>query len=239
MKPDRINELFANQEQLLPHRAYLEALVKPSVDIHITTETPETHQSRLGGHPLVEKGFVWPKYQIGEYKFLGQINFSEIKDRPTLLPETGILSLFYAFDEEGEIFLGDDGYVLGYFWRSSSDLEIQESQKPTPESKKIVLTGGVDMPRHRDLRNDWPFDATLLEDELSGDDSSENYMLGYPSFYSLAYDPTPSLDWVSLLTLESRDEFDWCWHDGDKLMVFIEKEALKHGNFSALKADAG
>jgi len=64
-------------------------------------------------------------------------------------------------------------------------------------------------------------------------------MLGYPSHYSLMYDPTPGEDWVSLITLASYDEFEWCWHDADKLMVFIEKSKLEAKDFSNLKADAG
>ena len=69
-------------------------------------------------------------------------------------------------------------------------------------------------------------------------DYREDYMLGYPSSCSLAYDPTPKGDWMSLLTLRSHDKFDWCWHD-DNLMIFIEKDKLKNADFSNLKTDAG
>ncbi|WP_146390953.1 DUF1963 domain-containing protein [Allorhodopirellula solitaria] len=48
--------------------------------------------------------FAWPAHDVGEYRFLGQIDFSEITDRPDSLPDSGLLSLFYAFDEDGEVF---------------------------------------------------------------------------------------------------------------------------------------
>jgi len=42
-----------------------------------------------------------------------------------------------------------------------------------------------------------------------------------------------------LLTLRSLKQFDWCWHDGDRPMVFIERERLAECDFSRLKGDAG
>ncbi|MBK6691765.1 MAG: DUF1963 domain-containing protein [Myxococcales bacterium] len=66
-----------------------------------------------------------------------------------------------------------------------------------------------------------------------------DHLLGYPSHYSLGYDPTPGPEWVSLLTLHSHDALEWCWQDGNKLMVFIERERLAARDFSALKCDAG
>ena len=53
------------------------------------------------------------------------------------------------------------------------------------------------------------------------------------------YDPTPGAEWISLLTVGSLDEFEWCWHDGDTLMVFIEPAKLEQKDFSHLKSDAG
>jgi hypothetical protein len=42
-----------------------------------------------------------------------------------------------------------------------------------------------------------------------------------------------------LLTAASHDDLGWCWHDGDMLMVFIQKARLLKRDFSALRADAG
>jgi hypothetical protein len=65
------------------------------------------------------------------------------------------------------------------------------------------------------------------------------YLLGYPFNTTLAYDPTPGPEWRSLLTLSSDDELEWCWHDGDWLVTFIEQQRLHAGDFSQIKSDAG
>ena len=66
-----------------------------------------------------------------------------------------------------------------------------------------------------------------------------DYLLGYPSYYSLGYDPTPGPEWIALLTLNSWRALDWCWGDGNKLMVFIERARLAARDFSKLKTEAG
>ena len=67
----------------------------------------------------------------------------------------------------------------------------------------------------------------------------EAYLLGYPGVSTLAYDPTPGPGWTSLLTLTSMKELDWCWHDGDFLHIFIERERLARADFTRLASDAG
>ncbi len=240
MKPEVLEKYIAKDSELSIHSEYLKKLFVPSADIAISSNTPKKHESRFGGQALVANDFVWPKHEIGEYRFLGQINFKEIIDRPSILPDTGLLSLFYAYDEDGEIFWGDDGYILGYYWPKLDGLSLISSPSGKySNSKKIILTGGLEIPRHEDLRNDWPFDTEILYGLAEDINPPEDYMLGYPSFYTLAYDPTPGTEWISLLTLTSYDEFDWCWHDGDKLMVFIESDKLVSKEFSHLKSDAG
>ena len=239
MRPEILEQFINTDEALSPHKEYLNAITKPSVDILVSNDQAKAAESRFGGPPLVSEDFVWPTHEEGEYRFLGQINFSEIKQPADLLPESGLLSLFYAYDEDGDIFWGDDGYVVGYFYSDISALTLYNQTPTHDNAKKIGFSNGIEIPRHEALRNDWPFNTEALYalPELEG--FSENYMLGYPSFHTLAYDPTPDDDWVSLLTLTSYDEFGWCWHDGDKLMIFIEKEKLKNADFRNLKTDAG
>lgn len=68
----------------------------------------------------------------------------------------------------------------------------------------------------------------------------DSYLLGYPGVSSLAYDPTPGPEWVSLLTFASDDGLEWCcWHDGDYLHVAIERDRIAKQDFSALASDAG
>ena len=65
------------------------------------------------------------------------------------------------------------------------------------------------------------------------------YMLGYPLNTTLAYDPTPGPGWSSLLTLDSDDDLEWCWHDGDWLVTFFNDQQALAGDFSDIRADAG
>ena len=43
----------------------------------------------------------------------------------------------------------------------------------------------------------------------------------------------------SLLTLQSHEEFHWCWQDGARLMAFIENARLHARDFSHLQVDCG
>jgi uncharacterized protein YwqG len=239
LNPEILENFINTDEELSAHKEYLNSITRVSVDISFSKDDAKDYESRFGGKPLVSKDFVWPTHEEGEYRFLGQINFSEIKHPRGLLPESGLLSLFYAYDEDGEIFWGDDDFVVGYFYPTVNDLTIYTQTSTNQKTKKIVFNNGIEIPRHVDLRTDWPFDTEALYDLPNLEGCCEDYMLGYPSFYTLAYDPTPSKEWISLLTLTSYDEFDWCWHDGDKLMIFIEKEKLKNADFRNLKTDAG
>ncbi|KRG65020.1 hypothetical protein ABB26_05660 [Stenotrophomonas humi] len=238
MQRTDIDALVDAHPTLHAHRDYLHGIARPSVTVQIDEQGPFGHQSRFGGNPLVGPGFEWPLHPIGEYCFIGHIDFAEIVDRPEALPDSGVLSLFHAQDEEGEVFWGNDGYVLGYYWPDPTVLVPMASPhgRPAP-ARRIHLRGAIDLPRHRELRNDWPFDVDQLED--LGQALPDDYLLGHPSHYSLAYDPMPGPDWCSLLTVQSHEAFDWCWHDGDKLMVFIEKQRLAARDFSRLKSDAG
>lgn len=117
LNPRILESFIRNDEELSPHKGYIDSIIKPSVDISFSSDEANDYESRFGGAPLVPKGFEWPIHEAGEYRFLGQINFSEIKDCSDNLPKSGILSLFYAYDEDGEIFWGDDGYESGALFK--------------------------------------------------------------------------------------------------------------------------
>jgi uncharacterized protein YwqG len=239
MNPSVLEEFISTEAELSPHKDYLKSITKPSVDIIFLNREAKDHESRTGGRPLVSKDFVWPTHEKGKYRFLGQINFSEINLPEKILPESGLLLLFYAYDEDGEIFWSSDGYVVGYFYPEVESLVLYDQSPAEYKARKMAFSNGEEIPRHEDLRTDWPFNTDILADLPYWQDYREDYMLGYPSFCSLAYDPTPKGDWMSLLTLRSYKNFDWCWHDGDKLMIFIEKDRLRNADFSNLKTDAG
>jgi uncharacterized protein YwqG len=240
MTKDELRQLVGKDEDLVPHLDYILSIAKPSVDIALVKGKPDAGGSRFGGNPFVPPGFTWPAHAVGEYRFLGQINFADIENAPARLPGFGLLSLFYAYDEDGDVFWQDEDYILGSYWPNSDGFAVHKSPQPdAPITREIKLQGSLNLPRHEELRDDWPLDRDDLDALIYLTESNNAYLMGYPSFTTLAYDPTPKGGWISLLTVHSLDELDWCWHDGDKLMVFIQPEKLAACDFSQLKSDAG
>ena len=229
----------AKIEANAPHADYLKSIVRPCVDIDMVGPPTAPESSRFGGHPFVPSEFRWPQHDDGEYRFLGQINFNEIEAAPHPLPQTGLLSLFYAHDDDGEVFWGADGDIIGYFWEDHRGHAVFDSPTTVADPQRITLTAGVDIPRHWELRSAWPFAEDDLRELVALLGPPRWHLLGYPSFTSLAYDPTPGPGWVPLLTVGSLDELEWVWHDGDNLMVLVEADRLAARDFGHLKSDAG
>lgn len=239
MNMDQLRDAILGVDSVAAHVDRIIALAKPSVAIELVDEPLADACSRFGGRPLVPSDFTWPAHPIGEYRFLGQINFAEIEGLPAELPNRGLLSLFYAFDEDGEIFWQDDRYIVGYFWERFEEHVLSTRDFGRVAGIRIRLKGSIDIPLRQELYNDRCLDWKSLTDLRDAIETGGAHMLGYPRYNSLAYDPTPSPTWTHLLQVASFDELDWCWHDGDPLMIFIETEKLAARQFDALKADAG
>lgn len=237
-------EKIIKESSYSKHLEYVRSLVLPSIELTKVASEIKFASSKLGGNPDVPRDFQWPKHEFGDYRFVAQFNLKEITQPFPHLPETGLLSIFIADDEEGEYFWGDDGYASVYFFNSENDLI--PTSNPNFKNQPCIpvkLNTSVDIPVRSDLLEGTPLSDDQLEDlrhdVLEKLDKKLNYLLGYPFYSTLAYDPRPDENWTSLLTLSSIDELDWCWHDGDFLMLFIEKEKLKEGDFSYVKSDAG
>ncbi|WP_338761646.1 YwqG family protein [Bernardetia sp. ABR2-2B] len=226
------------------HKDYIKALIIPSIEISRSNSKIKIGSSKLGGIPDIPPSFECPQHEYGYYRFVAQFNLKDISPPFSQLPKEGVLSVFIADDDEGENFWGDDGYAKVYFFDNESDLKPSKNQYFSNQPcMSISLKNSVDIPFRNKLLKENPLSQSQL-DELSYDimeklDKKLDYMFGYPFYSSLAYDPRPSENWISLLTLSSIDELDWCWHDGDFLMLFIEKEKLKQKDFSYIKSDAG
>jgi uncharacterized protein YwqG len=223
-------------EYLVKHSEDVLKLAEPVVSMTLTDGMGQAQSSRLGGQPFVPREFEWPQHPVGIYKFLGQINFSEIENRPEALPATGLLVLFFAYDDEGEVFWQDEGYVIANYFENYDDFDL--AGKPGP-SQKIEFNAGFALPQQQELLPDSLLGDGARDNLVNCLDHPVNYLLNYPSFNSLCYDPTPDKNWMSLLNLTSVTALNWCWHDGDRLMIFIEKDRLKNQDFSQLRADAG
>ena len=229
------------------HRDYLLGIARPSVEI-ITVTAPITQGcSKLGGSPDLPVGFQWPSHQHGMYRFIGQVNLADVPGGRHGLPGSGLLSFFCAHDDDGESFWGAPDYVIAL--RFEEVHELQPVRPPTAVGRgatcAVKFQAGADVPP-------WPWDAAVVAKwPISKPQRdayarlrrrlhpSGRYLMGYPLNSSLAYDPTPGPTWRSLLTLSSDGKLEWCWHDGDWLVAFIETHRLHAGDFSMIKADAG
>lgn len=228
------------------HRAFLLALARPSIEILDLDQPPRPRVSKFGGPPDVPPGFAWPRHRLGDYRFIGQFALADLPPAGGALPRHGLLSFFYAHDDDGESFWGDPDYVLAFHfedWTELSPVEPPEAVDLGAETA-IWFREGVDLPARPpgDPLGEWPVEDSRrdayweLRRRLH---RGRGHLLGYPFFTTLGYDPTPGPDWVSLLTLGSNDESEWSWHDGDWLMAFVEAERMRVGDFSSIRADAG
>lgn len=95
-------------------------LAKPSLQMTrtlIDEDALAAGASKLGGHPDVPIGFVWPYWGEKPLTFIGQFNFAEIASVASSdsLPKRGVLYFFYEADEVLERRTDDrDGWRLIY-----------------------------------------------------------------------------------------------------------------------------
>jgi uncharacterized protein YwqG len=245
MKIDSFLEIMA-KSKIAKYKEYLCQTVRPAIDIiKNRNEKPYLGCSRFGGTPDLPVGSEWPTHDSVPYRFLGQINFADLPLSEIELPSSGLLSLFVADDPTGECYLEvfEDEYLHTIYIPELTNIENVSSPNTVFGKTTVVkFCSTIDIPYDEYQIKDWPFDEEETDDynEIrSFLHESDDYLLGYPSHCTLAYNPTPGTEWVSLLTIGSDNDLEWCWHDGDKLMIFIERERLKNSDFSSLKADAG
>ena len=60
MNPEILENFINSDEDLSPHKEYLNSIAKPSFDISFSNDDAQDCESRFGGAPLVPKDFVWP-----------------------------------------------------------------------------------------------------------------------------------------------------------------------------------
>lgn len=235
MKPFDVTQFFNKHPQF--DRPEWQALIRPCIKIAFGVNHA-TDGSRWGGTPFLPQDFKLPKTDLGgEYRFLGQLNFGDFSQLNTpVMPKTGLLSLFFNNDDDA--FWGADGYVRGYYFADTADFILHEDKRAGWQMG-LSFYQGSDLPCNRYFDVPYPSDVGDFYDAFYADvDDVGDHLFGHPTNDSLGYDPTPD-GYLPLLSLSSHDELNWCWHDGDRLMLFIEKSALERGDFSNIKADAG
>lgn len=163
------------------------------------------------------------------------------------MPSTGLLSFFYAEDDTGESMWSDPDYVRVFRFDDLTSLQSVEPPAAVGAGSTCVVSFqlGADVPP-------WPWDPAAATQWPIRDDEDMSYLelreslhptgrylMGFPIDSSLAYDPTPSPEWRSLLTMRSDEDLKCCWNDDGWLMTFIEDRLLRAGDFSHINADAG
>jgi len=253
MDINKLSEIIETSK-IASHRDFIQQAIRPAVDIIKNKNAkPTLACSRFGGLPDLPIGSEWPTHDSIPYRFLGQINFADIPSKDIGLPSNGLLSLFVSPDnpEEGTpyIFWNDDEHIRAIFIPSLENLEPM-SPPPNfgienPQAVVLEFYPTIDLPFDKYQVDNWPFDfgsdeAKAYDEIRASLHKSNDYLLGYPTHNSLAYNPASGKEWVSLLTVGSDwDTLKWYWHDDDFLMIFIEDEKLKKSDFGLLKSDAG
>lgn len=246
MNRESLFEYFKEAE-LTQHWDFFQKYLRPAININKKLNSEVLlGTSKLGGEPDLPVDMPWPTHKLGSYCFIGQLNFAELPDSDGLLPSSGLLSLFYAYDIEERTFWQDPDYVKGFYIPEGIELkrhkipEIFQSFS-VQQTIPIEFEQGISIPHDKYQIKDWPLQDEYFYYEIHGEDvhPSGAHLLGYPTHCTLCFDPTPEGDFIPLITLPSFPELNWCWHDGDHLMVFIEKSKLQAGDFSCLVSEAG
>lgn len=179
--------------------------------------------------------------------------------QPLLSHRDGLLSFFVAEMPDDDVFWRDPGYLTALYTPADRVRNLAAAKAPAGAPFAVYhlkacvpvtsFRVGWEAPFRKEcvhLASEWPLTAEETDsyayEELMGKlKGAEEYLLGYPSYDSLCYDPTPEPyeDYVHLMGLRSSDVLSWCWQDGARLSVFIKREDLLRGDLSALTCDAG
>lgn len=86
--------------------------------------------SQAGGSPALPPDFIWPTHPDGTYRFIAQIDLSELADLAKLppltegFPKTGLLSFFYVHDQNGQVYWRDPAYLRVFHFQDPGALQI-------------------------------------------------------------------------------------------------------------------
>ncbi|WP_226682870.1 YwqG family protein [Sutcliffiella horikoshii] len=213
--------------------------------------------SKIGGSPDLPSGCEFPQYEDDHLTFMLQVNLSEAKpyDKDNLLPESGILYLFYEALEQPWGFDGDEGcFKVLYFDGDMEELERKKSPSSRTEfvefpafqlSFETIVTL-PESPEKLDFADDdeeanyFDFRQELVQPEdRDGKVVPAHYMLGAPM--SIQNDVFEELfedgkDPVLLFQIDSDEELaDVMWGDSGMLYFCMEKEDLMEKRFDRVR----
>lgn len=250
-------ELLLSEHDLQHRKGEIIASLKNSIKMELE-KVDEANisigASKLGGNPDLPDSIDFPKFNEGYLAFMGQINLAEVKsfDKDHLLPENGILYLFYdAFEQpwgfEGE----DDGcFKILHFEGDLSELKRREYPVesedffPLPACKvhfKNMYTitdnlENLEFDSEDEEENFWNFRQDLMQPtDEEGNTIPAHYLLGEPNsiqnnvFEELYENNTEP---ILLFQIDSDEEnLGVMWGDCGMLYFCIPKEQLHKKQF--------
>ncbi|WP_223702167.1 YwqG family protein [Sutcliffiella deserti] len=212
--------------------------------------------SKMGGFPDLPEGWEYPSYEQGPLIFMLQINLVDVKpfDQAGLLPENGILYLFYDAMEQPWGFEEDEGcFKVMYFDGDMSKLNRREYFRSSDFTSfpsftlsfEAMVTISEDPANLESLNEEewedfWNFRQELMQPEFgNGKLEAAHYLLGEPM--NIQNDVFEELfengkDPVLLFQIDSDEEdLGVLWGDCGMLYFCIEKEDLLRKQFDRVK----
>jgi len=251
-------EKLLHEHELYHKKTEIISSMKNSIrmkKIKIDEEDIPIGTSKFGGLPDLPDEMEFPQYEKGSLWFIGQFNLEEIKtfDKDDLLPERGILYLFYDAYEQPWGFKEDEGcFKVLYF---DGDLnELDRREYPTGDEGYLPLDtyqmifkniytiseSPLEFDNEDEEENFGDFRQELIQPEdEEGNIVPAHYLLGEP--FNVQNDVFEELninekEAVLLFQIDSDEEdLGVMWGDCGLLYFCIKKEELKRKQFDKVK----
>ncbi|MBS4214018.1 MULTISPECIES: YwqG family protein [Neobacillus] len=248
------------EHELYHKKADIISALKNSIKIEkikVNQEYIPIGSSKLGGLPDMPDEMEFPKYDNGYLTFIGQFKLKEMKpyDKDGLLPNSGILYLFYDVVEQPWGFEEEEGcFKVLYFDGDLATLkrkeypEISDNYYPLNAYQvnfKNISTisenpANLTFENEDEEENFWNFRQELMElEDEEGNTSPSHYMLGEP--FNVQNDVFEELyndekEPILLFQIDSDEEdLGVMWGDCGLLYFCIDKEELANKQFDKVR----
>ncbi|MDQ0200767.1 YwqG family protein [Neobacillus ginsengisoli] len=245
----REHELYHKKSAIISSLKNSIRMVKVGVD----EKAIPIGSSKLGGLPDMPDEMEFPRYEKGYLWFIGQVNLKEAKpyDKDNLLPDSGILYLFYdAFEQPWGIEEDEGCFKVLYFDGDMTELKRREYPEESKDdyplnAYKVLFHNMYTISEHpenlifeneEEEENFWNFRQALIQPEdEEGNILPAHYMLGEPfnvqnDVFEELYDNEKEA--VLLFQIDSDEEdLGVMWGDVGLLYFCIKKEELMRKQF--------
>ena len=200
--------------------------------------------SKFGGGPDLPPGAEWPVFEGRPHAFLAQFNLAELSASFACreLPNAGLLSVFYAPDEEDDRDSDPKGSFGVFHFTGGAKLSRRLPSDNAFRSCRLTFAEALVLP---DLDSPWRKDLGFGNDDELGDayqvdvagfvEGTEHRVLGYPA--PVQGDILGKKTVRHLLTIGSDDNAGWMWGDGGALYFTLSEPDLKAGRFDRVRLE--